>query len=83
MIRASLNKNKLATDLFQAKNDSLVNAENYNKSDIVSFDFNEKKIDSLIALGVTDYELYKVMGMSEDSNWLTKHLYAQVLKFYK
>jgi hypothetical protein len=48
-----------------------------------SFSFNEKEMDSLIAMGKTDEELYKHMGMSEDAGYITRKFYAQGLKFYK
>ncbi|MFC0604344.1 DUF3667 domain-containing protein [Winogradskyella pulchriflava] len=48
-----------------------------------SFSFNEKEMDSLIALGKTDEELYSYMGMSDDAGYFERKFYAQGLKFYK
>ncbi len=48
-----------------------------------TFTFNEEKMDSLIAAGATDEELYKAMGMSDDAGYFTRKMYAQGLKFYK
>lgn len=45
--------------------------------------FDKAKIDSLLAAGATDYEIYKVMGMQEDANFYTRRFYSQMLKFYK
>ena len=54
------------------------------KDDIeTSFSFNEQKLDSLIAQGATDEELYKAMGMDEDDGFLTRKFYEQGLKFYR
>ena len=48
-----------------------------------SLDFDDKKIDSLIAVGSPDAEIYKAMGLKDDANYFTQKLYAQALKFYK
>ncbi len=67
------------------KLDSLIanstNQDNINKS--LSFDFNRKKIDSLIDLGASDKAIYKEMGMNDDAGFITKKFYSQILKFYK
>ncbi|MDP5082474.1 MAG: DUF3667 domain-containing protein [Winogradskyella sp.] len=48
-----------------------------------SFTFNEAKMDSLIASGASDEELYKTMGLEDDDGYFTRKIYAQGLKFYK
>ncbi len=67
------------------KLDSLINSganqDKVNKS--LSFDFSQKKVDSLITLGVSDETIYKEMGMSENPNFIVKQFYSQMLKFYK
>lgn len=57
-----------------------------NKKDMklnTSFNFNERKIDSLIALNASDSEIYKAMGLNDDAGFLKRKFYAQILKFYK
>lgn len=51
-----------------------------NKKEI---DFNEMEIDSMIAAGASDEELYKKLGMKTDDGYLTKRMYMQILKFLK
>ena len=65
--------------------DSIIKAENKNvKTDnFLNFDFNEKEIDSLIAIDAPDNEIYKAMGMSDDAGFFTRKFYKQMLKFYK
>ncbi|MFI1771306.1 DUF3667 domain-containing protein [Thalassobellus citreus] len=82
-LRKSLNDNKFLTGMSEAKIDSLVKAGDYEKNGIVSFDFNQKKLDSLIALDASDDVLYKAMGLRENANWFSKRMYTQALKFYK
>ena len=48
-----------------------------------NFGFDEKKVDSLLALGESDSKIYKAMGMKDDAGFLTRKFYAQMLKFYK
>ncbi|GAA3606775.1 DUF3667 domain-containing protein [Flavivirga amylovorans] len=49
----------------------------------LTFDFNQKKVDSLIAIDAPDAQIYKEMGMDEDASYITKKFYMQVFKFYK
>jgi hypothetical protein len=77
-----MKENQKFTGLTDAKIDSiadLTNQGNFN----TSFGFNQKIIDSLIAIDVTDAEIYKEMGMDEDAGAFKRRLYAQMLKFYK
>lgn len=48
-----------------------------------SFSFNEREMDSLVAVGATDEELYSAMGMPDDAGFFKRKLYKQLLKFYK
>ena len=67
------------------KLDSLINSngnqDKLNKS--LTFDFSQKRVDSLIALEESDETIYKEMGMSDNPNFITKQFYSQMLKFYK
>ncbi|WP_298238316.1 DUF3667 domain-containing protein [uncultured Algibacter sp.] len=64
--------------------DSLIKASAYKSSNkTLMFDFEENKVDSLIALNAEDESIYKAMGMSEDAGWVTRKFYSQALKFYK
>lgn len=64
--------------------DSIIKTRsNESKNTGMSFDFNEKKVDSLIAIGADDIEIYKVMGINEDAGYLERQFYSQMLKLYK
>lgn len=65
--------------------DSIVKNETKKEfsNNAMTFDFDEKKVDSLIALDAPDQAIYKAMGMSEDAGFLTRKFYSQILKFYK
>lgn len=66
------------------KLDSVIKANNKKQvRNDLNFDFNEKKIDSLIAIDAPDEVIYKAMGMGDDAGFLTRKFYAQMLKFYK
>ena len=64
--------------------DSLIktNAKNTTKNNM-TFDFDETKVDSLIAIDAPDAQIYKSMGMDDDAGFITRKFYAQMLKFYK
>ena len=47
------------------------------------FGFNNKKLDSLIAIGAPEAELLKAMGMDDAAGFLERRFYAQILKFQK
>jgi cell division protein FtsL len=67
------------------KVDSIVKANNKKEfsNNFLNFDFNENKIDSLIAIDAPNEVIYKAMGMGDDAGFLTHKFYAQMLKFYK
>ncbi len=48
-----------------------------------SFIASEQEIDSLIAIGATDEEIYKSMGLEDDAGYVKRKFYTQGLKFYK
>ncbi len=64
--------------------DSIINTESKNlKNSGTSFDFNEEKVDSLIAIDASENEIYKEMGMSKDAGYFQRKFFGQILKFYK
>ncbi len=63
--------------------DSLSNIKVPKENIGTSFSFNEKEIDSLIAAGASDKELYKAMGMDDEAGYFSRKIYAQGLKLYK
>lgn len=87
-IMAPLKESNIVTGMNERemkKLDSIIKAENNNVkgSNFLNFDFNEKKIDSLIALDAPEKDIYKAMGMRDDAGFFTRKLYTQMLKFYK
>jgi hypothetical protein len=64
--------------------DSLIRTNAKNGNNIgTSFDFDQKKLDSLISIGASDTDIHKEMGMGDNPSWIKRKLYVQVLKFYK
>jgi hypothetical protein len=64
--------------------DSLVKRNTVKSKNIKpTFDFNTKKVDSLIAIKTPDNEIYMAMGMEKDAGYFTRKFYEQGLKFYK
>jgi len=83
-----LKQNNIVTGIKEEdlkKLDSIIKTENKDvkTTNILNFDFNEKKIDSLIAVNAPNETIYKAMGMSDDAGFFTKKIYSQMLKFYK
>lgn len=54
-----------------------------NEDTTSSLGFFSKEVDSLIAQGAPNSEIYKAMGMEDDAGALTRKFYAQALKFKK
>ncbi|MGB1309042.1 MAG: DUF3667 domain-containing protein [Oceanihabitans sp.] len=81
-IRKALEDNKGITGLSQKDIDSLVNITNTKTNDL-TFDFDDKKVDSLIAINASDNEVFRAMGMPEDAGRYKKRFYGQMLKFYR
>ncbi|MDB9755426.1 hypothetical protein OAB20_03960 [Winogradskyella sp.] len=48
-----------------------------------SFIINEKEMDSLLALGYTDEQMYTYMGLEDDAGYFKRKIFVQGLKFYK
>ncbi len=65
--------------------DSIIKSKTSSDSERNQLDFgyNSKKVDSLIAIGANEQEIFQAMGMNEDANALTRKFYAQTLKFHK
>lgn len=79
-------------DFIGISDDEAINIEldtlfknNTGKKPIVdsSFNFKEKKIDSLIAINAPDSDILKAMGLNDDAGAIKRKLYRQALKFYK
>ncbi len=81
-LRKTLKANQFLTRLSDAKIDSIVNNKNLKKNEI-SFDFNSKEVDSLIAINAPREVIYAKMGMAENAGYLKRKLYDQLFKFYK
>ena len=78
-----LKENKVNIGVDYKELDSIIKSSN--KQPIVnsSFDFNEKKIDSLLSINAPDAEVYEVMGLKNSDGAFTRKIYKQALKFYK
>jgi hypothetical protein len=67
---AGMNKEELK------KLDSVINeGVNSTSSSTIDFGYDKKKIDSLIAIGSTDTEQLKALGLKEDAGFLKRRLY--------
>ncbi|NMH88191.1 DUF3667 domain-containing protein [Flavivirga algicola] len=64
--------------------DSIIksNTETTN-AEALSFDFDQNKVDSLIAINASETKIYRAMGMEEDAGYITRKFHGQALKFYK
>lgn len=63
--------------------DSLLTKTDKNNAPNMTFDYDKKKVDSLITAGATEPELLKAMGMPDDAGFFKKRFYQQMLKFQK
>jgi hypothetical protein len=64
--------------------DSIIKTEsNKTNNSGMNFGFDNKKVDSLIAINADDKEIYQVMGMSEDAGYFVRKFYSQMFKLYK
>ncbi|WP_100611517.1 DUF3667 domain-containing protein [Confluentibacter lentus] len=65
--------------------DSILKTQKSNdlNSDLISFDFNKVKADSLIKLNAPEADILKSMGMPDDAGFFKRKLYSQMLKLYK
>ena len=48
-----------------------------------AFDFDQQKVDALIAENAPEYTILKAMGMPNDAGYFKRKLYTQSLKFYR
>ena len=63
--------------------DSIIKSESQGDKDIINFDFDVKKVDSLIAINAPDLEIYQAMGLEKDASSFVQNVYSKILKFYK
>lgn len=64
--------------------DSLMKLEASNQKNIgATWDFDKKKVDSLVAAGANNEIIYKEMGMSDNPGFFEKRLYARILNLVK
>jgi hypothetical protein len=86
-VNAELDSIKTKIPIEEVKNfnelDSILKKENKEQIVNSSFNFDEKKIDSLIAIHSPDAEIYRAMGLNDDAGAFKRKLYKQALKFYK
>ena len=81
-VRNALENSKSITGMSQKDIDSIV-SKTETKSTDLTFGFDDKKVDSLIAIDASNDAVYKAMGMSDDAHKYKKRFYEQALKFYK
>ncbi len=82
-LRQALDDNKVFHGFSETQIDSLVNAPDFKRNGAMNFDFNEKSIDSLIAMNAPQEIILKEMGLPDDAGAIKRRLYEQALKFYK
>jgi hypothetical protein len=76
--------NSVSNTISNLKNlDSITRNEIKDNDAEISWDFNRSLIDSMIATGAKDEEIYKAMGMSSDPGYFEKRLFKSVLSLYK
>ena len=61
--------------------DSIMNSDSSNSN--ITWDFNKKKVDSLIEAGADDEIIYKEMGMSDDPNYFERGIFRGMLNMAK
>ena len=54
-----------------------------NPKSTVAFDFTTFEIDSMIAAGASDTDIYRKMGMKDGDNFIVQRFFKQILKFFK
>ncbi|MEY8849305.1 DUF3667 domain-containing protein [Psychroserpens sp. XS_ASV72] len=66
------------------KTDSILKTQGSKSKNIKSsWDFNKKKVDSLVASGAEDSVIYKEMGMSEDAGFIERRFFTKMLSLIK
>ena len=66
------------------KLDSVIKNSADNKDDLnLTYGYDKKEVDSLIAIGATDEVILKSMGMEDDAGFFKRRFYTQLLKFQK
>lgn len=85
--RASLYKALKDTQTLTGKTDkeidSIISNKAFTKNKAITFDYENKEIDSLIAINAPNELIYKSMGMEDDPNFFDRIWYPQLLKFHK
>ncbi len=82
-LKTNLEENNVNIGVNYAELDSIIKGNKKKPAVNSSFSFNEKKIDSLIAINASDHDVYSAMGLNEDAGSFKRKLYSQALKFYK
>ncbi|AUC76693.1 DUF3667 domain-containing protein [Olleya sp. Bg11-27] len=82
-IRTTLNENKYLSGMTAKDIDSIVGQKDIGADHTISFGYDSKKLDSLIANGASKSVMYKAMGMTDNPGWFDKMLYPQILKFHQ
>jgi len=67
----------------QANKYQLKDTLNNGSKKAINFDFDTKVVDSLIAIGATDEQIFKAMGMGDNAGYFKRRFYTQGLKLYK
>jgi hypothetical protein len=72
------------TDEDFKKSDSIIQAAKANNQNRgITWDFNNKKVDSLIAVGADNEVIYTEMGMDEEAGYIQRKFFESILDFNK
>lgn len=82
-IQKAFGNKKSLTGVSNNDLDSIIGNTSFADNSKLSFDFNKKIIDSLLTISAPKESIYRAMGMDDDSGWIARIWYAQILKFYK
>ncbi len=80
-----ISENKIPVEILKENKELDSILKDKDKKEVVktSFNFDNNKIDSLIAVNAPESEIYKAMGLKDDAWAFQKKFYSQMLKFYK
>jgi hypothetical protein len=82
--QSSIKKTQKLTGITADKDlDSIINSKNLDTNNMLSFGFNKREIDSLLAIKAPKEVVFTAMGMEANSGWFVKIWYSQMLKFYE
>lgn len=82
-VKQTLNNSKALLGLSEKEIDSIANKSEKNNENVNHLNFDEKKVDSLIAINADESIILREMGLKKDAGFFGKLLYKQTLKFYK